>query len=232
MNDRFTPSGSRNIHTRVKTAKGRKKSSTLWLQRQLNDPYVKRAKQEGYRSRAAYKLAEMDDKLHVLKPGMHVVDLGAAPGGWLQVAAQRTQSAEGSGSVIVGIDLLDIDTVPGTCFLQGDFMSDDAPEKLRAQMNADGADIVLSDMAPNASGHPQTDHLRIMMLCEAAFDFACEVLRPEGVFIAKTLQGGTENALLARMKQSFKVVKHMKPRASRADSAEMYVVATGFKGNV
>ncbi|MGB1540164.1 MAG: RlmE family RNA methyltransferase [Rickettsiales bacterium] len=229
MSDKFTKSGSRGVHTRVKTAKGRKKSSTRWLQRQLNDPYVQQAKRDGYRSRAAYKLLEMDDKLHVLKPGAHIVDLGAAPGGWMQVAAERCKVDSGSGSVIVGIDLIDIEPPAHTRFMQGDFTDDTAPDKLKALMEVDAMDVVLSDMAPNTSGHAQTDHLRIMALCEMAFEFACEVLKPGGGFIAKTLQGGTESALLAQMKQRFTTVKHMKPKASRQDSAEMYVVAVGFK---
>lgn len=233
MANKFVDGGSRNVHTRVKTAKDRSKSSAKWLARQLNDPYVKAAKRDGYRSRAAYKLAEMDDKLEILKPGRHVVDLGAAPGGWLQVAVERTKAHEGSGSVIVGIDLLPITPdIAHTRFLQHDFSADDAPEKLRALMEVPLVDVVMSDIAPNTTGHPATDHLRIVALCEMAFDFALEVLKPGGTFLAKTRQGGTENALLTRMKQHFTVVKHLKPKASRADSAEMYVVATGFKAHV
>lgn len=227
--NKFTRGGSRGLHTNVKTARGRSKSSVKWLQRQLNDPYVQRAQQEGYRSRAAFKLIEMNEKLNVLRPGAHVVDLGAAPGGWMQVAAELCK-AETSGSVIVGLDLIDIMAPPHTRFMQGDFTDDDAPDKLRALMGIPAVDVVLSDMAPNTTGHAPTDHLRIMNLCEMAFDFALEVLNPGGAFVAKTLQGGTESQLLARMKQHFTVVKHLKPKASRADSAEMYVVATGFKG--
>lgn len=227
--NKFTKSGSRGIHTRVKTANKRSKSSVKWLARQLNDPYVQQAKREGWRSRAAYKLIEMNEKLNVLKPGAHVVDLGAAPGGWMQVAADLCK-ADSSGSVIVGLDLIEITPPPHTRFMQGDFTDDDAPEKLRTLMGVETVDLVLSDMAPNTTGHSATDHLRIMNLCEMAFDFSIEVLKPGGSFIAKTLQGGTENQLLARMKQHFVVVKHLKPKASRADSAEMYVVATGFKG--
>lgn len=227
--NKFTKGGSRNIHTRVKTARGRKNSSVRWLQRQLNDPYVRQAKREGYRSRAAYKLLEINEKLDALKPGAHVVDLGAAPGGWMQVAADLTD-AENSGSIIVGIDLIDITAPPHTRFMQGDFMDDGAPEKLRALMEVDAVDVVLSDMAPNTIGHAPTDHLRIMHLCELAVHFALEVLKPGGTFIAKTRQGGTESELLALMKQHFRAVKHMKPKSSRQDSAEMYVVATGFKG--
>jgi 23S rRNA (uridine2552-2'-O)-methyltransferase len=227
--NKFVKSGSRSVHTRVKTARGRSKSSVKWLQRQLNDPYVRKAKQEGYRSRAAFKLIEMNEKLNALKPGTHVVDLGAAPGGWMQVAAELTQ-AETSGSVIVGLDLIDIQAPNHTRFMQGDFTDEEAPAKLRELMGVAQVDVVLSDMAPNTTGHAKTDHLRIMNLCEMAFDFSLEVLKPGGVFIAKTLQGGTENQLLTRMKQHFSVVKHLKPKASRQDSAEMYVVATGFKG--
>lgn len=227
--NKFTKSGSRGVHTRVKTARGRSNSSVKWLQRQLNDPYVQQAKREGWRSRAAYKLIEMNEKLEVLKPGAHVVDLGAAPGGWMQVAAELCD-AENSGSVIVGIDLIDIQAPPFTRFMQGDFTDDDAPEKLRELMGVEKVHVVLSDMAPNTTGHAPTDHLRIMNLCEMAFDFSLEVLKPNGAFIAKTLQGGTENQLLTRMKQHFATVKHLKPKSSRQDSAEMYVAATGFKG--
>lgn len=223
-------SGNRSLHVRVKTAKKRSAASARWLERQLNDPFVQQAKRDGYRSRAAYKLTEMDDKFGLLKPGYHVVDLGAAPGGWLQVAAERTKADAGSGSHIVGIDLLDIPEVPHTLFMQGDFMDDDAPEKLIAMLGGEKAHLVMSDMAPNTTGHAATDHLRIVMLCEAAFYFARDVLRPGGGFVAKTWQGGAENQLLAEMKQCFTSVKHAKPKASRADSAEMYVVATGFKG--
>lgn len=232
MANKFIDGGSRNVHTRVKTAKDRSKSSVKWLARQLNDPYVKQAKRDGYRSRAAYKLAEMDDKLAILKPGMNIVDLGAAPGGWLQVAVERTKAGTESKSIIVGIDLLPISPdIEHTRFIQGDFTADDAPERLRELMEGKSVDVVMSDMAPNTSGHTPTDHLRIMALCEMGFDFALEVLRPNGVFLAKTFQGGTENLLLNRMKKHFKTVKHIKPKASRADSAEMYVIATGFKGN-
>lgn len=230
MSNRFTDKpGSRSIHTRVKTAKGRKSSSTRWLQRQLNDPYVQAAKREGYRSRAAYKLIEMNEKLGALKPGMHVVDLGAAPGGWMQVAAGLCE-ADKSGSIIVGMDVIDIEAPPHTRFLHGDFTDDDAPEKLRKLMEVEKVDLVLSDMAPNTSGHAPTDHMRIMLLCELAFAFALEVLKPGGTFLAKTRQGGTEKELLDQMKQHFTSVKHLKPKASRAGSAEVYVAATGFRG--
>jgi 23S rRNA (uridine2552-2'-O)-methyltransferase len=215
---------SRGLHTRVKTAKGRRMSSTLWLQRQLNDPYVMEAKRLGYRSRAAFKLIELDDKFHVLKPGARVVDLGAAPGGWTQVSMQRI----GTKGHVVGIDLLEIEAVAGADLIRGDFLDDDAPERIKALMGGP-ADVVLSDMAASATGHPQTDHLRIMSLLEVAVEFATDVLAPGGAFIGKVLQGGTENQLLTALKQNFKIVKHAKPPASRSDSAEVYVVAMGFK---
>lgn len=227
------PAGSgreagRSLKTRVKTARKRTQSSTLWLQRQLNDPYVAQAKRDGFRSRAAYKLIELDERFGLLKPGMRVVDLGAAPGGWAQVAADKIGVEKGRGK-IVGIDLLDIDPLPGVILAKLDFLDADAPEKLREMMDGP-ADAVLSDMAANATGHRQTDHLKIVALAELAIEFACEVLAPGGVFVAKVLQGGTENALLARLKQDFANVRHAKPAASRADSAELYVVATGFRG--
>lgn len=218
----------RSLKTRVKTARKRTQSSTLWLQRQLNDPYVAKAKREGWRSRAAYKLIEMDERFGLLKPGMRVVDLGAAPGGWSQVAAKRVLAEEGKGKV-VGIDLLDIDAIPGVQFEVFDFLDENAPDHLR-EMLAGPADAVLSDMAANATGHRQTDHLKIVALAELAAEFACEVLAPGGLFVAKVLQGGTENTLLARLKQDFAIVRHVKPAASRADSAELYVLATGFRG--
>ena len=199
-------------------------SSTLWLQRQLNDPYVMEAKRLGYRSRAAFKLIELDDKFHVLKPGARVVDLGAAPGGWTQVSMQRI----GTKGHVVGIDLLEIEAVAGADLIRGDFLDDDAPERIKALMGGP-ADVVLSDMAASATGHPQTDHLRIMSLLEVAVEFATDVLAPGGAFIGKVLQGGTENQLLTALKQNFKIVKHAKPPASRSDSAEVYVVAMGFK---
>jgi 23S rRNA (uridine2552-2'-O)-methyltransferase len=209
-------------------AGGRTQASRRWLERQLNDPYVARAKREGFRSRAAYKLAEIDDKHRFLKAGGKVADLGAAPGGWSQVAAKRVRVGEGGGCV-VAIDLLDIDPVPGVDFVQLDFMAEDAPNRLKAMLGGP-ADVVLSDMAANATGHGQTDHLRIMGLAEAAAEFAREVLKPGGVFLAKVLQGGTEGQLLAALKRDFASVKHVKPAASRSDSAELYVLATGFRG--
>lgn len=215
--------GRRHTKVRVKTAKKRKVGSTLWLERQLNDPYVKRAKADGYRSRAAYKLIELDEKFKFLKKGLKIVDLGAAPGGWTQVAVK----AVGDGNV-VALDILPMPAVPGAIVLTADFMDDAAPALLQQAMNGK-ADLVLSDMAPNTIGDPSTDHLRIMTLMEAAFIFACDVLKPGGGFIAKVWQGGTEQALLAEMKKRFKTVKHAKPASSRKDSAETFVVAMGFK---
>lgn len=219
--DRFT--------TKVKSAKGRKISSTLWLQRQLNDPYVKKARAEGLRSRAAYKLAEIDERHHLLKPGMRVVDLGCAPGGWLQVAAKAVGSTE-ENPLIVGIDYLDTDPVPGTILLKKDFNDADAPEALIAALGGHKADIVLSDMAAPTTGHRPTDHLRIMALVELAADFARQVLAPDGIFVTKVFQGGTEHELLAGLKRDFATTFHAKPPASRADSAETYLVARGFRG--
>ena len=219
--------GSRQLKVRVKTAGKRTLSSKLWLERQLNDPYVARARREGFRSRAAYKLMEIDDKAHILKKGARVVDLGAAPGGWSQVAAARV-GAPGKGRV-VAIDLLPMEPVAGVDFMQLDFLAHDAPEKLKALLGGK-ADAVLSDMAANATGHARTDHLKIMALVELAYEFAREVLAPGGAFIAKVLQGGTEATLLAALKRDFRSVKHVKPPASRADSAELYLLATGFRG--
>ncbi|MCP1335619.1 RlmE family RNA methyltransferase [Futiania mangrovi] len=219
---------SRPLKVRVKTARKRSNSSTRWLQRQLNDPYVQAAQRAGLRSRAAFKLMEIDDKYRILKPGQVVVDLGAAPGGWLQVAVERVKALEGRGRV-VGIDLLEIEPVPGADAIVFDFMAEGAEEKLKEMMGGP-ADVVLSDMAASATGHRQTDHMRIMALCEAAHTFAADVLRPGGAFLAKVLKGGTENELLARLKRDFAVVRHVKPAASRKDSAEAYVLATGFRG--
>ncbi len=220
--------GGRSLKVRVKTARKRSLSSTLWLQRQLNDPYVARAKQDGWRSRAAYKLLEMDERFKILKPGMRIIDLGAAPGGWLQVAAQKVGTLQGKGKV-VGIDLIDIEPLPGATFEVMDFLDDDAPQRLRALMGGD-VDAVFSDMAANTTGHKKTDHLRIVALADLAGEFACEVLAPGGCFLAKVFQGGTENELLAKLKRDFTIVRHVKPAASRADSAELYVLATGFRG--
>ena len=218
-------SGARNLKQRVKTAHKRTLSSQKWLERQLNDPYVARAKREGYRSRAAFKLIEIDEKYHILKPGQRIIDLGAAPGGWSQIAAKKV----GPKGKIVGIDLLPIDPMPGVEFIQLDFLDESAPGKL-IEMLGGQADIVMSDMAANTTGHKKTDHLRIIGLAEAAIYFAREVLAPGGVFLAKVFQGGTENQLLADLKRDFAVVRHVKPAASRADSAELYVLATGFRG--
>lgn len=213
---------------RVKSKNKRSHSSHQWLSRQLNDPYVRKAHAAGYRSRAAFKLIEIDDKHKILKRGARVVDLGAAPGGWSQVAVERIGADKGQGK-IVAIDLLDIEPIQGVDFAQMDFNDDDAPERLKAMLGGQ-ADIVLSDMAANTIGHRQTDHLKIVALVEMAAEFAREVLAPGGSFIAKVLQGGTEGELLASLKRDFKVVKHIKPPASRKDSAELYVLATGFRG--
>jgi 23S rRNA (uridine2552-2'-O)-methyltransferase len=220
--------GNRSLRVRVKTARKRSTSSTKWLERQLNDPYVARAKKEGWRSRAAYKLLEIDDKYRFLKPGARVLDLGAAPGGWSQVAADRTGAAQGKGRVIA-IDLLDMESIPGVTFAVMDFLTPDAPERL-IEMLGGQADVVMSDMAANATGHKQTDHLRIMALAELAAALARDVLAPGGTYLAKVLQGGTEGQLLADLKRDFATVRHVKPAASRSDSAELYVLATGFRG--
>ena len=220
---------SRQLTVRLKTARKRSASSQRWLERQLNDPYVAAAKREGWRSRAAFKLIEIDDKYKLLKPGHRVVDLGAAPGGWTQVAALRVKSVEGRGQVI-GIDYLPVETIPGATILQLDFLDEDAPDKLKALLRDGGADIVLSDMAAPTTGHASTDHLRIIALAEVAAQFATEVLAPGGAFLAKVFQGGTERTLLDLLKRDFAIVRHVKPKASRSDSAELYVLATGFRG--
>lgn len=225
--NRGKSSGSRELKVRVKSGRGRKLSSKLWLERQLNDPYVARAKRENMRSRAAFKLMEIDDKARFLKKGARVVDLGAAPGGWAQVAAKRVHAPE-QGRVI-GIDLLDIDPLPGVEFRVFDFLDPGAPDMLK-EMLGGPADVVLSDMAANATGHRKTDHIKIVALVEAATEFAREVLAPGGTFLAKVIQGGTENALLTALKKDFATVKHVKPLASRADSAELYLLAMGFRG--
>jgi 23S rRNA (uridine2552-2'-O)-methyltransferase len=212
---------------RVRAGKGRSASSRHWLERQLNDPYVARARRDGMRSRSAYKLIEIDDKAHFLRKGARVIDLGAAPGGWSQIAAQRVDAPR-HGKVIA-IDVLQMDPVPGVDFVKLDFLDDLAPARLKDMMGGP-ADVVLSDMAANATGHARTDHLKIMALVEAAADFARGVLAPGGTFLAKVLQGGTEGALLASLKREYKSVKHVKPPASRADSAELYLLATGFRG--
>jgi len=222
---------------RLKDQKRRTASSRAWLTRQISDPYVARAKREGLRSRAAFKLAEIDDRYKVLRPGARVVDLGAAPGGWSEIAAHRV----GTGGRVVALDILDMKPLPGVEFLQLDFLDPSAPRRLEAVLGIGGggkspgkanakADIVLSDMAANATGHRQTDHLRVMALAEAAADFARQVLAPGGAFLCKVLQGGTEATLLAELKRDFSSVKHVKPPASRGDSAELYLLAKGFRG--
>lgn len=218
-------SRSAGLKVRVKNARSRTLSSQKWLERQLNDPYVARAKREGWRSRAAYKLLEIDERFHLLRKGQRVVDLGAAPGGWTQAAVK----AVGPGGHVVGLDLLPIDPIPGADLIQLDFLDDSAPEQLLARLGGK-ADLVLSDMAANTTGHKKTDHLRIIGLVEAAAAFAVEVLAPGGAFVAKVFQGGTESALLAELKRDFAAVRHVKPAASRAESAELYLVATGFRG--
>jgi len=210
---------------KLKADKRRTPSSRAWLQRQINDPYVARAKREGYRSRAAYKLIEIDDKFRLLKPGGRVVDLGAAPGGWSEIAARRV----GAGGRVIALDILEMKPIGGVEFLHLDFLDATAPDRLKAMLGG-RADVVLSDMAANATGHRQTDHLRIMALAEAAALFAREVLAPGGGFLCKVLQGGTETSLLAELKRDFATVKHVKPPASRADSAELYLLAMGFRG--
>lgn len=209
---------------RVRTAKGRKVGSTRWIERQLNDPYVKRAKAEGYRSRAAYKLIELDERFGLLKGVERVIDLGVAPGGWAQVVRQKAPKA-----VVVGIDLLPADPIEGVTLLQMDFLDEAAPDRLREALGGP-ADLVLSDMAANTVGHPQTDHLRTMALVEAGLEFAGEVLRPGGAYVAKVLAGGADAALVAELKRRFAAVKHAKPPASRKGSSEWYVIAQGFKG--
>ena len=221
--------GGRELKTRVKTARKRTLSSTLWLQRQLNDPYVVRAKHDGWRSRAAYKLLEIDEKYHLLQPGQRIVDLGAAPGGWAQVAAKKVKSFEGQGRV-VGIDLLDIEPIAGVDFAVQDFLAPEAPDMLKAMLGGE-ADGVISDMAGNTTGHKKTDHLRIVHLAELATDFAGEVLKPGGYFLCKLFQGGETGELVARLKRDYAVVRHIKPNASRADSSELYVLASGFRAS-
>lgn len=219
---------SRVLRTRIKKKSGLKESSRRWLERHMNDPYVQRSKAEGFRSRAAYKLIEIDDKHHLLKPGMKVIDLGAAPGGWCQVAAQRTRSTPGDPNV-VGIDYLEMDAVPGAVILQMDFLEPEAPAKLAEALGGE-PDIVLSDMAAPTTGHRRTDHLRTMHLCEVAADFAVSVLKPGGHFLAKTFQGGTEAGLLDMLKKNFRSVHHVKPPASRDESVELYLLAKDFRG--
>jgi 23S rRNA (uridine2552-2'-O)-methyltransferase len=222
--------GERLMKQRLKSQKIRKPSSRAWLERHLNDPYVAAARRDGWRSRAAFKLVEIDDKYQILKPGQRVIDLGAAPGGWSQVAAQRTQAADGQGQV-VAIDYLQFDEIPHVSIVQMDFMDAEAPDVLRTLLRGGGADVVLSDMAAPTTGHTKTDHLRIIGLAEAAVAFASDVLSPGGAFLCKVFQGGTESDLLGLLKQSFTTVRHIKPPASRSESAELYVLATGFRRN-
>ena len=228
------------LHVTVRTGGKRKLSSKLWLERQLNDPYVAKAKREGYRSRAAYKLIEIDDKHRLLKPGMTVVDLGAAPGGWSQIAARRVGAAEGKGrgegkekdkgeGRVIAIDLLEMPEIPGVRFAQLDFHAADAPERLKAMLGG-GADLVMSDMAANTTGHRKTDQLRIVGLVEIAAAFASEVLNPGGAFLAKVFQSGADAELLTQLKRDYASVRQVKPAASRQDSSERYVLATGFRG--
>ena len=218
------------LRTKVKTAKGRKISSTRWLERQLNDPYVAQAQEEGYRSRAAYKLIEIDDKYKLLKPGQCVVDLGCAPGGWTQVAVKRTKSDRNSGAYVIGIDIQDVDMIAGAEILKMDFMDDAAPDEI-CNLASRSPDLVLSDMAAAVTGHKNTDHLRTIALAEAAAYFAIENLAPDGAFCAKVFQGGTEEDLLSELKKNFTRVIHVKPKASRKESSELYVIALGFKPN-
>jgi 23S rRNA (uridine2552-2'-O)-methyltransferase len=219
----------RDLKVRVKTSKGRKIGSTLWLERQLNDPYVARAKSEGLRSRAAYKLIELNERHKLLRRGQRVVDLGAAPGGWSQVAAPIVGSTDAH-PLIVGIDYLDMDPIPGVILLKKDFNDEDAPQQLIDALGGHKVDLVLSDMAAPTTGHRATDHIRIMALVELAADFAIKVLAPGGAFVTKVFQGGTEHELLALLKQHFTTTAHAKPPASRAGSAETYLVAKGFRG--
>jgi 23S rRNA (uridine2552-2'-O)-methyltransferase len=222
------PGATRVLKQRVKKKSGLKESSRRWLERHLNDPYVQRSKADGYRSRSAYKLIEIDDRYHLLKPGARVIDLGAAPGGWCQVAAQRVRSSEEKPTV-VGIDYLDMDAVPTAAVLKMDFLDDAAPAKLIETLGGE-PDVVLSDMAAPTTGHRRTDHIRTMHLCEVAADFAISVLKPGGHFLAKTFQGGTEASLLDLLKRNFRSVHHVKPPASRDESVELYLLAKDFKG--
>ena len=221
--------GNRRLAVRLRTARGRKLASTRWLTRQLNDPYVEEAKRRGYRSRAAFKLAEIDDKHPLLRTGMSVVDLGAAPGGWSQIAAQRVQLMAGKGRVIA-VDVVEMESISGVTALKLDLTDSESAGRIRDALNGKKADLVLSDMHAPATGHKQTDHLRIMGLVEAALDLAEEILAPGGAFLCKVLQGGAGKELVARLNRSFAKVRHVKPKASRAESAEMYVLATGFRG--
>jgi 23S rRNA (uridine2552-2'-O)-methyltransferase len=222
------PAG-RNLKVRVRGGKGRTVSQKAWLERQLNDPYVHEARKQGYRSRAAFKLIEIDDRYRFLKPGGRVVDLGAAPGGWSQVAARRVRAEEGRGKVIA-IDMHGMDPIPSVTIFHKDFLDADAPDLLIEALGGEKADCVLSDMAAHATGHRQTDHIQIMTLAEAGYEFAKQVLKPGGTYLAKVLRGGTEGELLKMMKVDFASVRHVKPMASRDDSAELFVLAMGFRG--
>ena len=215
-------------HVKVKTARKRSNASTRWLERQLNDPYVAEAKRQGYRSRAAFKIIQMDEELGLFKKGQRVVDLGAAPGGWTQIAVSKVKPKE-TGGRVVALDYLDMEEIPESIFLKCDFMDDKAPDLLINALGGE-ADIVMSDMAAPTTGHKTTDHIRIISLVEVAYDFAKQVLAPDGIFLAKVFQGGTEGDLLNVLKKDFKKVKHIKPKSSRSDSAEMYVVGVGFRG--
>jgi len=219
--------GRRKLHQRVKKARGKTTSQVRWLQRQLNDPFVRLARERGYRSRAAFKLIGIDDEFRILRPGARVVDLGATPGGWSQVAAERVGAARGEG-VVVAVDVHSIEPIPGVTILKKDFYDEDALEVIMKALGSSQADAVISDMAAHATGHRHTDHLRVMGLAEAAADFARRVLAPGGAFVAKVLRGGAEGELLASLKRDFARVRHFKPEASRPDSAELFVVATGF----
>lgn len=221
-------SGRRALKVHVKTAKRRKASSTRWLERQLNDPYVARAQAEGYRARSAFKLIELDDRYHLLAPGKRVIDLGAAPGGWSQITAERVRSTADN-PLVVAIDYLAMDPLPGVTMLMQDFLDADAPDAIRSALGSQ-ADVVLSDMAAPTTGHRKTDHFRTIALCEAAADFAATILRPGGDFVAKVFRGGTEGELLARLKRDYTVLHHVKPPSSRAESVELYLVAKGFRG--
>lgn len=221
--------GDKMLATRVRSASGRKIASTLWLQRQLNDPYVQRARTDGYRSRAAYKLSELDDRFKFLKPGARIADLGAAPGGWTQVAAERTGAKSGKSPAIVSMDIQEMDPIAGAVMMQLDIFAEDAIPKIEAALGGK-ADAVLSDMAPATTGHKNTDQLRIGALAEAAYDVAKQLLAPGGVFAVKVFQGGAPADLLNELKRDFAIIRHVKPPASRTDSAEMYLVATGFRG--
>ena len=222
--------GGRQLSVKLRTAKGRKTGSTRWLQRQLNDPYVEEAKRQGLRSRSAFKLTEMDDKYRFLKPGMSVVDLGAAPGGWSQIAADRVAAGEGRGQV-VAVDLLDLEPIAGVEMFALDVSEEGALERIKAALKGGLADLVLSDMAPSTTGHRSTDHIRVVALVEAALDLAEALLAPGGTFLAKVFQGGAGQELMAKLKRSFAKVHHVKPNASRKESPEIYVLATGFRGS-